>query len=230
MDVAVAPDDELNANGREIRQIVSFLKRKGNEAFFEEFRRLHEVSDLRAAWSIARQWLIIAAAAALALSDGRLWAYAIAILVISTRQHALGIVMHEATHYRLFSRRWANEVLADLVCAFPINMTVSPYRYEHRLHHRHNMTEEDPYFQAWSKDDHWFWPKTRTAAFWLFAKDLLSLNMYRLGPALYQWSPWVNHFSTRPTPPFPPGLTVAERTRLYLFAVGLIGALTYYHA
>jgi fatty acid desaturase len=224
---ATFPDDPTHSADPATRQVLAFFKKSGNERLFEEFCRLHQISDIRAAWSIARQWLVIGAAVALAVNTGKLWAYAVAIVVVSTRQHALGIVMHEATHFRLFSKRWANEFFGDILCAFPVNMTVSRYRYEHLLHHRHNMTDQDPYFVAWSRDSHWYWPKTRAEAFWLFARDLFSLNMYRLGPALFQWSPWVNHFSTKPSPP---GLSALERGRLYAFLLVLVGTLSYFHA
>lgn len=33
------------------------------------------------------------------------WLYPPAIFIIAARQHALGIIMHDATHYRLFTSR-----------------------------------------------------------------------------------------------------------------------------
>lgn len=207
------------------RQLLGFLKQPGNEALWTRFRELQKISNVRAAWSIARQWAVIVAAGLFAVNLGSVWAYAIAIFVISTRQHALGVIMHEATHYRLFSKGWANDFFGDVLCAFPINTAVSRYRHEHLLHHRHNMTDRDPYFRDWSTDPDWSWPKRKLEASWLFFKDVLSLNMHRLGPTLLRWSPWPNHFSTGDAPP---RLTGAERARLYAYLVVVAGGLTYY--
>src|SRR5258708_3983860 len=131
------------AGAQEAGNIVAFLRHPENAARFEAFRRLNRISNTRAAWSIVRQWLGLAASIAMAIRVGHAWSYAIAILVISTRQHALGVIMHEATHYRLFTSRWANEVLGDLLCAFPVNMSVSRYRHDHLLHHKYNMSQLD---------------------------------------------------------------------------------------
>ena len=45
-------------------------------------------------------WGLIIGMAALAIWTGHWPAYVLAIVVIATRQHALGILMHDGTHYR----------------------------------------------------------------------------------------------------------------------------------
>jgi fatty acid desaturase len=204
-------------------QIVAFLRQPENANHLEEFRRLSRVSDAEAAWSIARQWIVIAASAWIALRAHHVLVYALAIVVIATRQHALGVLMHEGTHYRLFSSRRANDVLGDLLCAFPINMTVSRYRHDHLLHHKFNMTERDPYWQEWKADSHWHWPKARKEGLLLFAGDLLMLNMRRIGKTVSKWSPWSNHWSKAA---YPTPLTPSERLRLYAFWVCVLTIVT----
>lgn len=210
----------------ESSQIMTFLRRHENAPVLEEFRRLNRISDAKAAWAIARQWLVIATSIALAIRLGHVWGYALAILVISTRQHALGILMHDATHYRLFKSKWANDFLGDVLCAFPINMSVSRYRHDHLLHHKHNMTERDPYWQEWKADSHWHWPKQRWEGLVLFARDIFMLNMSRVGKTVSKWSPWSNHLG-KALAPVP--LTRAERVRLYAFWITLIVLTTVVH-
>jgi fatty acid desaturase len=209
----------------EKQEILAFLKRRGNEALMASFLKLNRVSNTKAAWSITRQWFSIITAIAFAKFLGTWWSYAVAIIVISTRQHALGIIMHEATHWRLFSNKWSNDFFGNTLCAFPLNMVVSRYRSEHLPHHRYNMTDEDPYKREWTEDPHWHWPKTKGQVFWLFFKDLLNLNMGHLGPTLFRWSPWANHFSTKSAPQI---LTRTERLSLYgfIFTVGTTVVLT----
>lgn len=211
------PTSEVGTN--EKREILSFFKEPGNEALRAEFLKLSKISNMKGAFSIARQWITIAAAVLFATHFKQWWSYGIAMLIISTRQHALGIIMHEATHWRLFSKKWANDLFGNIFCAFPTNMTVSRYRYEHLLHHQYNMGEKDPYKRDWDADSHWYWPKTKGQASWLFFKDLLSLNMSHLGPTLFRWSPWANHFSESSLP-------LSERLSLYGFLTVVATGLT----
>jgi fatty acid desaturase len=151
------------------------------------------------------------------------WVYALAIVVIATRQHALGVLMHEATHFRLFSSRWTNDVLGDVLCAFPINMTVARYRHDHLLHHKFNMTEKDPYWREWRSDSHWHWPKAMKEGLRLFVGDLFMLNMKSIGRTVAKWSPWQNHWSHEASPV---PLTLAERLRLYTFWIAVLATVT----
>ncbi|MFL5815712.1 MAG: fatty acid desaturase family protein [Bdellovibrionia bacterium] len=211
----------------EKRDILAFFKEPGNEAMRAEFLKLSKVSNVKGAFSIARQWTAIAAAVLFATTFKQWWSYGIAMLIISTRQHALGIIMHEATHWRLFSKKWANDLFGNIFCAFPTNMTVSRYRYEHLLHHQYNMEQNDPYKRDWDADSHWYWPKTQGQAFWLFFKDLLSLNMSHLGPTLFRWSPWANHFSNQASSQNSgPRLPLSERLSLYGYLAVVATGLT----
>ena len=187
-----------------------------------EVRELSTVSDLRGAWAIARQWLVIAVAAGLAVWSGHWAVYLAAMVVIATRQHALGIIMHDATHYRIFTNRTVNDVVCDIFCSFPVGMTTSRYRYEHMLHHRYLNTDGDPYWVYFEEHSSWHWPKRPLEASWVFLRDLLGLNTLRNMQILWRWTPWCNHFSRRDVPP---PLTLGERLRLYLFFAGVIAVL-----
>jgi fatty acid desaturase len=52
--------------------------------------------------------------------------------------------MHEAAHGTLFRARWANEQLADWLCARPMWSDTARYRKHHLQHHGHTGTERDP--------------------------------------------------------------------------------------
>ncbi len=51
--------------------------------------------------------------------------------------------MHDALHYTLFRRRWANWVFGVL-CMLPIFATFVGFREDHIEHHRHNRSPRDP--------------------------------------------------------------------------------------
>src|SRR5262249_61139989 len=71
-------------------------------------------------------------------------AFAVAIIILAGRQLALAVLMHEAAHGTLFRARWANEHLADWLCARPVWSDTARYRRHHLGHHAHTGTERDP--------------------------------------------------------------------------------------
>lgn len=116
--------------------------------------------------------------------------YAIAILVIATRQHALGIILHDATHYLVFRDRRVNDIVTDLTCGFPLGLSTELYRRQHVEHHRHTNTELDPYWMQMQVDPDWHWPKPPSAALKLFIGDLFGLNLKSWFAIISHWSMW----------------------------------------
>ena len=82
-----------------------------------DVRRLSQVSNLRGALAIAREWTLIAGIIAVAVlsTDPLVWVGAGAL--IATRQHALLILMHDAAHGRLMRGRGLNDAVGDLLLA-----------------------------------------------------------------------------------------------------------------
>jgi len=191
--------------------------------FLEKAKHLSKINNWKAAWAIARQWVVIAACATAAIWSGHWLVYAVAIVVIATRQHALGVLLHDASHYRVFTNRQANEFVSNVACALPVAVIVSRYRAEHTLHHRHSNTEKDPYwliFQSNPRD--WRWPKRPLSALTVLVKDFFGLNSHVATREFSNWSPAKNHFgeSGSPVP-----LSRGDRATAYLFVASLIVAL-----
>ncbi len=109
-----------------------------------ELRELCQVSTARGLGAIAVQWLVILAAIAAALTVNAWWSYVGAVIVIGTRQHALAVLMHDASHYLITRHKRLNDVVASLFLSFPILTSTTRYRTHHGLHHRHVNTEQDP--------------------------------------------------------------------------------------
>ena len=185
-------------------------------------KRYCEIDPLKALFFIAFQWSVIAAALTAAIWSGDPAVFALAMLVIASRQHALGIIMHDATHYRLFANRTVNDTVSDLFCAFPVLMTTNRYRYYHLLHHRRSNTSEDPYWSFFQGLKDWQWPKTLGQAAGVFLRDLFGLTAHNEMKMILRWGVFVNHFSTRDEPP-PLGLR--ERLSFYGFAGALVAGL-----
>jgi len=130
------------------REIRAYL-RSPNVA--SKLRRLQRLSTLRFCAQICLDYGAIAAAIALAIYTwGHAWfalTYPFAVLVIAARQHALAILMHEATHYLASPNRQLNDWLGSLFCATPILANMQNYRRAHLAHHAHLNTPSDPDWQ-----------------------------------------------------------------------------------
>lgn len=91
-----------------------------------------------------RDWAVIAAT----LTAVILWPHAFsmvaAVLIIGNRQHALAVLGHDGTHYTLSHNARLNDFLTNLVCFWPLGLTVSGYRALHYAHHAHTGAENDP--------------------------------------------------------------------------------------
>lgn len=175
-------------------QALSSLMR--DPSMIEDVRQYSQVNNWRAATAIARQWVIIAATVATAIYVHHWTAYVMAIVVIASRQHTLLVLMHDATHYRLFTNKLANDILSDLLCAFPLGISTLGYRLEHLPHHGGLNTPADPYYQMFQADDVWHWPKSRWSALRVFLADLFVWNLPRNLAMSRRWATiplWLRH-------------------------------------
>lgn len=108
-----------------------------------EVRRLSEVSVARSLFGIAVEWAGVAAAIAVCELFWHPVVYLAAVAFIGARQHALAILNHDASHYRILRNRFRNDVVADALLAWPVLMTVRWFRKFHWQHHHHLGGPED---------------------------------------------------------------------------------------
>ena len=111
----------------------------------ETVRRLSRLQPWRSAAHILLEWALIVAAAGLCARFFHPALYLLAVLFIGARQHALGILLHDGTHYRLFHNRTLNDWVTELLLASPfLILGLHTYRRNHFPHHRHLNTPADP--------------------------------------------------------------------------------------
>jgi fatty acid desaturase len=73
------------------------------------------------------------------------WLLPVAVLIIGTRQHALGLLGHDATHRRAFKNRRLNDIFGDLFTTWPLWIVLGDaYRDWHFGHHRELGSANDP--------------------------------------------------------------------------------------
>lgn len=105
---------------------------------------LMRANNWRAALEITWQWTMISAIICGVWYFDSPPAYLAGMLLVATRQHALIIVLHDSIHRCLFTNKFANEYVADLLLGIPTNLMVRGLRAHHLAHHRHFGTETDP--------------------------------------------------------------------------------------
>lgn len=72
------------------------------------------------------------------------WTFAIAFVVVASRQQALLNCEHEAVHRKLFANRRANDLVGTFVCAAPVASPFGAAQARHLSHHRLLATPDDP--------------------------------------------------------------------------------------
>lgn len=136
--------------------------------------------DLRTMSALLAEWGGVVIALRLAVVSGNGYLYALAALVIATRQHALFILYHDATHYHLTRHRRANDFLINTAIGVPGLVPVEFYRPLHLAHHREVGTPRDPERQFLYYGQPWrFRPLGALALARQLLGDLLVLNMVR---------------------------------------------------
>lgn len=94
-------------------------------------------SNLQGAVSLAGDWALIAASISVHLLVGGSVVYLIAVVVIGARMRALGNLLHEAAHAKLFTNDRANVVAGTVLCGWPLLVSLRQYAAQHRMHHRY---------------------------------------------------------------------------------------------
>ena len=100
--------------------------------------------DMRTLGAILLEWLVIIVTLRVALYSESWLLYIPAGVIIATRQHALFILYHDATHYHLSRLRGLNDFLINMAIGVPGCVPVEVYRPLHLEHHRHLGTSADP--------------------------------------------------------------------------------------
>lgn len=75
-----------------------------------------------------------------------LWLAPLPMLVVAGRLHALGIILHDASHMPLKGKPWLMRLL-EVLAGYPIATTLNAMRYHHLRHHRDSGMATDPYLK-----------------------------------------------------------------------------------
>jgi len=146
-------------------------------------RRLSHLHPPLGVAHILLEWTAIVVAAWVTETFWHPMLYAVAVVWIGSRQHALAVMAHDGVHGLIVRNRRVNDLLAELLLAWPVLVPFRSYRHVHRLHHRHLGTERDPDF-ARNRPDR----LGRRGGALEFARIMLGLNAEQRGLlAFFAW-------------------------------------------
>jgi fatty acid desaturase len=186
----------------------------------ELLTELSQVRPLISLAHIALEWTLIGGAIWLCQRYWHPLLYGVTVAWIGARQHALGILMHEAAHFRLLrGKRW-NDAIAEPLVAWPLFVTTRAYRQNHFAHHRHVNTERDPDLLRKQNRD-WAFPKSGPALAWLLLRDVLGLNTHEQLAIFSMLSDARKERQQPPRSPAPLGYRLAQ-LGFYLGAAALL--------
>jgi len=100
-------------------------------------KELSVLEPAKAVRATAEEWIAIAAAIAVCSFFWHPALYAVAVVLIGSRQQALLILGHDASHYRYLPTRWQNELFANLFLMWPTFASVEGFRKFHSTHHQY---------------------------------------------------------------------------------------------
>ncbi|MBF6567794.1 MAG: fatty acid desaturase family protein [Candidatus Binataceae bacterium] len=179
----------------------------------DELRELSALNPIRSSFQIIVEWLTIVLAIWLCSHHWSPYLFVAVAVSIGARQHALLILMHEATHYRLCKSKRLNDSVGELLLAWPFFVTLRAYRRNHIAHHKHMNTAQDPDLVRKLDDPNWQFPKRGTEIAAMLLSDLLGLNTI----ALIRLS---RTFAAGEEPP--PRSYILSRAGFYLIALALL--------
>jgi fatty acid desaturase len=172
----------------------------------------------------AEEWVVMAVTIALSSHYWHPVLYVIAILIIGSRQHALLVLGHDASHYRYLRTRWRNDLFGNLFLMWPTFASVEGFRKFHSTHHQHTNLAKDGNRRLWHTHNargelelEWVFPKTRRG---------LALMVLRRAAFLTGFS-WIIRGLIGPSFIPQPRWMIAARLAFY---GSVAGALTYFGA
>lgn len=123
-------------------------------------------------------WAVIIATIALATHVDNIWTTLLALPIIATRFNILGLLVHEQVH-QLGLRGRYGDIIANILTAYPIGITVEDYAKVHLSHHKYYFTEDDPDFLRKAGPD-WTFPMPISHLIKLLLSDLCGLSFLKL--------------------------------------------------
>jgi fatty acid desaturase len=152
-----------------------------------ELTALSRLNPLISTCHILLEWGLMVIAAVLCRHFWHLALYVLTVAFIGARQHALLILMHDGTHYRLYNNRKINDWVTELLLAWPHLVSMQAYRQNHIAHHSYVNTINDPDWMRKQDNPEWQFPQSALSLLRIFIRDISGLgaiNLFRLASSM----------------------------------------------
>ncbi len=153
----------------------------------EDLQVLSQVNPYLSSCHILLEWSVILLAATVCHHFWNPLLYLATVVIIGARQHALLVLMHDGTHYRLFRNRRVNDWVTEVLLAWPHLVTMRAYRENHLAHHNYVNTDKDPDWRRKKDNPEWHFPQPIKSLSGIFVRDLIGIggvNLIRLASSL----------------------------------------------
>lgn len=213
-----------------IDDLRSPVAAKVNQLPSERQRELSQIDTWRAIAAIVGTVSTLIGTIVIALLAWNPIIVVIAIIIIGIRQHALIVLAHDATHYRLLKPRWLNDLIGRM-CGMVSGVSMCTYRVIHRLHHNHLYQDQDPDIPL-----HGGYPRGRTYLAKKLLRDLCGFTAWKTYAYFFGATSinTTNNQSSRPLDDTSSRLRQSARHDRYLVAgfhlTALVAALTIGHS
>jgi fatty acid desaturase len=158
---------ENNQSARYNEIIQSYLSK-------DEVDELMQKSDWKGAWEVFKVWFWIACSFFLVAVWPNFFTVVVALVLIGSKQLGCAIIMHDASHYALFSSKKWNNWVGNWFGAYPIIHNVEQYRPYHLQHHLATGTVDDPDINLTKG-----YPTTKISLLRKFARDLTGVSGFK---------------------------------------------------
>ncbi len=146
----------------------------------KEISDLHKVDNKKALAALVTEWLGIIAAIFICQMLWHPAMYILAVIFIGARQHALLVILHDASHFIYLTNRKWNDWIGNIFMGWPNFVNVQGFRHFHSDHHRHLNTEQDANRELWHThnemgelEENWVFPKTAFGLLAVICKRVL---------------------------------------------------------
>lgn len=131
-------------------------------------------------------WVVIVSALAAGVVADHFIVWLAATVIVGNRQHALGILGHDGAHFAAAKSKRINDIASELLCFWPLGISVVDFRRFHFNHHRYFNTDKDPelIFKSWSRSQ-WSLPVSESRLVGLFLLDLIGFGVWEMFKAYF---------------------------------------------
>ena len=110
----------------------------------DKIRELSKLNPTKFLLYLYLDWFIIIAAIYMHIFFNNPIIYICTVLVIATRQQALGVLSHDIVHFRFLNNRKFADLIGNVFMTWPLFFTIPGYRSMHLRHHSKVNTDDDP--------------------------------------------------------------------------------------